>query len=193
MASLNLRRTFRYPDSESENEAREEMDEQEQEEVIQKLLRRDEDRNAQYRLVFTAIPLASVFLYLPCILSSTSTGSGRLLCLLSITSLLSTAYMMKYFRLERPDPKGKRPIRDIAAEQGPMIVRQHLSTANTVICALLSVIAFYAANQTYQGDIFWALYLVPGIVFLLVSVSRQIMVSVDIKELEGLRYEYKGA
>ncbi|KLJ12648.1 hypothetical protein EMPG_12321 [Blastomyces silverae] len=191
MASLNLRRTFRYPDSESENETREELDEQEQEEVIQKLLRRDEDCNAQYRLMFTALPLASVFLYLPWILSSTSTG--RLLCLLSITSLLSTAYIMKYFRLERPDPKGKRPIRDIEAEQGPMIVRQHLSTANTVICALLSGIAFYAANRTNQGDIFWALYLVPGIVFLLVSVSRQIMMSVDIKELEGLRYEYKGA
>ncbi|OJD27094.1 hypothetical protein ACJ73_01512 [Blastomyces percursus] len=193
MASLNLRRAFRYPDSESENETRQELDEQEQEEVIQKMLRRDEDRNAQYRVVFTAIPLASVFLYLPCILSSTSTRSGRLLCLLSITSLLSTAYIMKYFRLERPDPKGKRPIRDIETEHGPMIVRQHLSTANTVICTLLSVIAFYAANQTYRGDIFWALYLVPGIVSLLVSVSRQIMMSVDIKELEGLRYEYKGA
>ncbi|PGG98316.1 hypothetical protein GX51_06878 [Blastomyces parvus] len=187
----SLRRTFRYPDSESENETRDGLDEQEQEEVIQELLRRDEDRNAQYRLMFTALPLASAFLYLPYILSST--WSGRLFCLLSITSLISTAYMMKYFRLERPDPKGKRPIRDTEAEQGPMIVRQHLSTANTVICALLSVIAFYAANQTSQADIFWALYLVPGVVFLLVWVSRRIMVSVDIKELEGLRYEYKGA
>lgn len=69
---------------------------------------------------------------------------------------------MKYFRLERPDSKGKRPIRDVEAEQGPMIVRQHLSTANTAICALLSVTAYFAGDQTYQGDIVWALYLVPG-------------------------------
>ncbi|PGH32321.1 hypothetical protein GX50_04916 [[Emmonsia] crescens] len=193
MASVNLRRTFRYPDSDSENEAREELDEEEQEAMIQKLLREDEERNTQYTLMFTALPLASIFLYLPFILSSTSTGSRRLLCLLSIISLLSTAYIMKYFRLERPDSKGKRPIRDVEAEQGPMIVRQHLSTANTAICALLSVTAYFAGDQTYQGDIVWALYLVPGVVFLLVWVSRQIMISVDIKELEGLRYEYKGA
>ncbi|OJD16450.1 hypothetical protein AJ78_03391 [Emergomyces pasteurianus Ep9510] len=194
MASVNLRRTFRYPDSDSENETtRHELDEEEQEAMIQKLLLQDEERNTQYTLLFTTLPLLSTLLYLPFIISSASTSPRRLLCLLSVTSLFSTAYIMKYFRLERPDPKGKRPIRDIEAELGPLIVRQHLSTTNTAICAVLSIAAYFAKDQTDQGDIFWALCLVPGVIFLFVWISRRIMMSVDIRELEGLRYEYKGA
>ncbi|OAX78911.1 hypothetical protein ACJ72_06778 [Emergomyces africanus] len=195
MASVNLRRTFRYPDSDSENETTtgQELDEEEQEALIQKLLLEDEKRNTQYTLIFTALPLLSTLLYLPFIISSKSTGARRLLCLLSITSLFSTAYIMKYFRLERPDSKGKRPVRDIEAEQGPLVVRQHLSTTNTVICGVLSFTAYFAKDTTDHGDIFWALCLVPGVVFIFVWISRQIMMSVDIKELEGLRYEYKGA
>ncbi|EEH37068.2 hypothetical protein PAAG_07486 [Paracoccidioides lutzii Pb01] len=193
MAALNLRRTFRYPDSESENETREELDEEEQEAVIQKLLRQDEERNTQYTLIFTTIPLVSTLLYLPSFISSSSTASRRFLCLLSIASLFSTAYIMRYLRIERTDRKGKRPLRDIEAEQGPLIVRQYLSPANTFICAVLSVTAYVLQSQPYAEDMFWIFCLVPGIVFLLVWVSRNIMLSVDIKELEGLRYEYKGA
>ncbi|EEH08656.1 conserved hypothetical protein [Histoplasma capsulatum G186AR] len=193
MTSVNLRRTFRYPDSESEHETRGELDEEEQEAMIQKLLRQDEERNAQYTLIFTALPLASILLYLPYIFYSTSTGSQRLLCILSIASLLSTAYIMKYIRLGRPDPEDELPRRDTGAEQWPMTLRQYLVAANTVICATLSVVAFSTENNSHNGDVFWALYLVPGSVFILIWGSRKIMMSIDIKELEYLRYEYKGA
>ncbi|PGG97976.1 hypothetical protein AJ79_09031 [Helicocarpus griseus UAMH5409] len=197
MASVKLRRTFRYPDSDSENETREELDEEEQEAMIQKLLRQDEKRNHQYTLIFTAIPLVSTLLYLPSIIFLASTGPQRICCLLSITSLLSTAYIMKYLRLERPDRKGKRPMRDIGAEQqaGPLgaLLERYIGPVNISICSILAITAYVGNGTNRLEDMFWILCLVPGVVFFLVWVCRKIMISVDVKELEGLRYEYKGA
>ncbi|KAK2750220.1 hypothetical protein FQN55_002365 [Onygenales sp. PD_40] len=191
MATTGLRRTFRYPDSDSEGERREEMDEEEQDTMIQDLLRQDEERNAQYILIFTALPLVSILLYLPVVISSATTGPQRLLCLLSIGSLLSTAYIMKYFRLEKPDRKGKRPMRDIEAENGPL--KRHLGPVNAAIGGLLLVAAYLFKDPSNKSDVFWLLCLVPGSVFSIIMAARKLMVSVDIKELEVLKYDYKGA
>jgi hypothetical protein len=43
------------------------------------------------------------------------------------------------------------------------------------------------------NDSLWILYLVPGVVFQIAFLARNAMLSVDIGELEALRYEYKGA
>lgn len=36
-------------------------------------------------------------------------------------------------------------------------------------------------------------WMIPPILFVVVSIARQIMASVDVSELDQLRYEYKGA
>ncbi|KAL3473746.1 hypothetical protein BJX99DRAFT_191186 [Aspergillus californicus] len=194
MASARLRKAFRYPDDSGDDGAREELDEEEQESVIMHLILQNEKRNFQYSLSFAAIPFLSTMIFLPSLLSPVSLGfSTRFFCLLSVTSLLATAYTMKYAPPLRPDPKGKGPMRnpDIT-----MRVQSSVIPVNFAVCMLLALAYFFSSEASVGIQPF--AYLVPagscGIaLFILILAVRQVMVSVDIKPLEDLRYEFKGA
>ncbi|GLA45829.1 hypothetical protein AnigIFM63604_006784 [Aspergillus niger] len=191
MATARLRRAFRYPDDSGDEEhSREELDEEEQERVIEQLKALDEKRNSEYSIVFAAIPLFSSFAFIASILSGSSSLSERCLSLLGALSLLVTAYIMKYFPLERPDPKGKRPM---TTPHAMASIRPYILLVNAAICVLLALV--YASQPTTQSwlEIQPVIYLVPGAMFAAVLVARKVMLSVDLKTLENLRYEYKGA
>ncbi|EHA20332.1 hypothetical protein ASPNIDRAFT_54669 [Aspergillus niger ATCC 1015] len=100
------------------------------------------------------------------------------------------AYIMKYLPLERPDPKGKRPM---ATPHAMASIRPYILPVNAAICVLLALV--YASQPTTQSwlEIQPVIYLVPGAMFAAVLVARKVMLSVDLKTLENLRYEYKGA
>jgi len=54
LTSLRLRRTFRYPEeSDNDDGTREELDEEEQDAIVQDLRQRDEQGNAQYKLLLS--------------------------------------------------------------------------------------------------------------------------------------------
>ncbi|EEP80812.1 predicted protein [Uncinocarpus reesii 1704] len=206
---LRLRKAFRYPESDNDDSSREELDEQEQETLIQSLRRQDEERNAQYKvgydlnpgparhrlilsqLVFTILPLVSSIIYFPRSLAPSNTPLQTAFCVLGIASLVATAYIMWAVTPTRPDRKGKRPIRDIERENG--FLKRYLAQINFLACASLSVAACFVGDPSGSKDLLRVLYVVPGAVYLVVYIVRKTMMSVDIGELERLRYEFKGA
>ncbi|KAI0096546.1 hypothetical protein F4814DRAFT_135579 [Daldinia grandis] len=111
MPSLRPRRPFTNPpsDSDSDSDSNSDLDsptaldEQEQESLIQSLTRQNNVRNAQFRLLLLALPIASTAPYLialthpyphPADRSTPDPGSDRIRALLSLTSLAATAWML---------------------------------------------------------------------------------------------------
>ncbi|KAL4972894.1 hypothetical protein BDW66DRAFT_113927 [Aspergillus desertorum] len=189
MASARLRRVFRYPDDSGDDGAREELDEEEQERMIKILKTENEERDSQYSLIFAAIPLLSTTIFVPSLLTPTTLAlSVRCLSLLGTLSLLATAYTMKYVPPQRPDPKGKRPLR---APDFREHVRKYIIPCNVAICALLGM-AYFFNSGTFAGD-HPVIYLVPAALLAMIYVVRRVMASVDLRPLEDLRYEFKGA
>ncbi|PWY93830.1 hypothetical protein BO94DRAFT_615379 [Aspergillus sclerotioniger CBS 115572] len=208
MASARLRRAFRYPnDSNDDEHGREDLDEEglrcqlkrdissdddtdgltEQEQVIDRLRALSEKRNSEYSIIFAVIPLFSIYAFSASFLSGSSALYERCLSLLSVLSLLATAYTMRYFPLQRPGPKGKRPM---MRSSTIFSIQRYLLPLNTAICVFLALI--YVMTES-RLDIQPIMYLVPGAMFATVLVARKVMLSVDFKALENLRYEYKGA
>ncbi|KAI1656194.1 hypothetical protein F4813DRAFT_137577 [Daldinia decipiens] len=101
MQSLRTRRPFTHAsdsNSNSDSDSPTALDEQEQEALIQSLARQNDTRNAQFRLLLLALPLASAVPYLLALTqpqpSGTATGTDRTRALLSLTSLAATAWML---------------------------------------------------------------------------------------------------
>ncbi|KAL4957943.1 hypothetical protein BDW69DRAFT_142323 [Aspergillus filifer] len=189
MASARLRKAFRYPDDSGNEDARVELDEEEQERVIEHLKSQNEEHDSQYELIFAAIPLLSTALFIPPLFTVNYVGiSLRFLSLLGIASLLATAYTMKYVPPQRPDLKGKRPMRN---PNFTTHVHQYIVPGNFGMCALLGL-AYFCSAGTSAG-IQPVAYLLPIVLLTTILIVRQAMGSVDLKPLEDLRYEYKGA
>ncbi|KAH7040753.1 uncharacterized protein B0I36DRAFT_358019 [Microdochium trichocladiopsis] len=97
--TARLRRTFAYPDdattSTDDDDSREALDEQEQEDLILTLAEQNEARNAQFTTALLALPVLATLPYLVVLLVRGSTLSDRLIALLSLSSLGSTAYMLR--------------------------------------------------------------------------------------------------
>ncbi|KAJ5578959.1 hypothetical protein N7450_007826 [Penicillium hetheringtonii] len=185
MAAVRLRKAFRYP--EESDDDREEMDEEEQERVIQQLQQQNESRNAQYSLVFTAIPLFSTLVFLS--LLRAGGASERMLSFLSIISLLATAYTMRSAPLYR-DLKGKKPLSP--RNERLEMIHTALIPLNGAVCTLLALIYVIFLD----GDSFHinpAFYLIPGVMLMIIILAKHTMLEVDLATLKDLQYEYKGA
>ncbi|EFQ33419.1 hypothetical protein CGRA01v4_00859 [Colletotrichum graminicola] len=98
--AARLRRTFHYPtDDDSADSQADVMDEEEQEVLIQRLADENAARNAQFNTFLIALPLLTTIPYL----ISLFRLSAPLTSLLSITSLLSTAFLL---HTQPPDVTG---------------------------------------------------------------------------------------
>lgn len=115
-------------------------------------------------MVFTALPLLSIILFVPSMLSGSSTPAVRFLSFLGIVSLASTAYIIRHFSLPLSDRKGKRPAAEV---ERAMFVRKALFTTNSVLCGLLVLV--YLFTSPSSQSIWPALYLVPGGAYLCFS------------------------
>lgn len=68
---------------------------------------------------------------------------------------------MRYIPHPKPDPKGKRPVRNLGHVD---LVKEHLVAINAGVCALVTLLAYvtdYGSRAGYAG-VPWALGLVPG-------------------------------
>lgn len=151
----------------------------------------DDKRNAEYTLIFTILPLVTAAAFLPALLSSSATTYQRTLCFLSIMSLLASAYIMKYIPLRRPNRKDKGLVREVEEDSTPL--GRHLIPANAALCALLTLASCFIGGWKQSDGVQWIPYLVPGAVLGTIWVAQRVMTSVDVGQLEDLRYEYKGA
>ncbi|KAF7552973.1 hypothetical protein G7046_g7243 [Stylonectria norvegica] len=206
--TARLRRTFQYPtDEDSADSQVEAMDEQEQEEFIERLAVENTARNAQFRLILLSLPLLSTIPYLPSLLHRSTT----LLSLLSLTSLLSTTYLLYHhaptvsgiaFLDAWSHPKTPHPTRTpseqslteeetFAERKSPL--EQYLPYLNFglgVVLVLMGIVVGRDGNR----DVWVGMGSLPLLVYSVVLLAKVVMASVDPeKELSALKYDYKGA
>lgn len=75
-------------------------------------------------------------------------------------------------------------------EKGPLEL--YLPYLNAVLVAVLALAGFIGRRaDENEGELWFAL--LPGVVYGVMVVAKVIMGSVDVGELEGLKYDYKGA
>ncbi|KAJ9607007.1 hypothetical protein H2200_009018 [Cladophialophora chaetospira] len=210
MDSTRLRKAFKYPTDDDGTGSHEDMDEEEQEQVLESMQASETSSNAIYTLLFTGLPLVVILPFIRYLFLSTS-SSMALLCLLSITSLVSSAYMMYMIPLGtplgslskvlRPTPSAQQQ-RDhafsrtsflLTSDESP--INQYLPYLNAFISVLLFLASWAYRSRTGAPAGFWVVLLFPGINFIMVFMTKRSMAEVQtgLSELRGMRYEYKGA
>jgi len=202
--SARLRKTFHYPaDNDSTDSLPEVLDEEEQEHLIYTLQRENATRNTLYVRIFLALPILSSLAYLPSLINPSTT----LISLLSITSLLSTAWILYAL------PTGKTGIafldavtapkqpssaysvrRTIPMAEDDSPVMKYLPYLNFVLSGLIAVLAVFISARARSRDNRWMVFgNLPVAMYLVVLMAKVFMGSVDVGELEDLKYRYKGA
>lgn len=182
----------------------------EQEHLLENLQASETSSNAIYMLLFTGLPLIVIVPFIWYLFSST-TKSMALLCLLSITSLVSSAYIMYMIPLGTPlgslstfprTAPGAQQRRNHGGSQTSFLltsdespINQYLPYLNAFISALLFLGSWAYRSRTGTPDGFWIFLLFPGVIFMMVFIARRTMADVQsgLSELRGMRYGYKGA
>ncbi|EKD12851.1 hypothetical protein MBM_09080 [Drepanopeziza brunnea f. sp. 'multigermtubi' MB_m1] len=196
--TARLRKTFRYPtDNDSEDETQDVMDEEEQESLIQTLKEENQRRNQQY---ITALLIISLLCCTP-YLSTIFSGPTRLLSVLSITSLLSTAYMvhtsppgqtgLAFVDRANAEPKSMAARREalLAANDGP--IKQFLPYLNVGLCVILLGLGSMVQRK---GVAVWAGFAwLPAAVYGVSVAAKWVIGGVDPGDLANFRYELRGA
>lgn len=206
MASTRLRKTFRYP-SESDSEP-DELDEEHQEALLVDLKAQDDAKNDIYRKLYLAIPLLAALYFFTAIFTSTS-ARKRLLALLSLSSLVSTAYILHFLPIRTPGRKGKRPVYQVEAEKSPVerhILRLDAGLAGLIFLSALASWRRGATEDAWKEALPGSMSYIPvvnhfgavtdltrEVIFLLTMFVRQQLAPVDLEELQKARYELKGA
>lgn len=136
-----------------------------------------------------------------------------LACLLSITSLLATAYIMYMIptgaALFTNSNQSALDVSAIAARRraarqvdvpdffgGPdSPLTQYLPYLNVFLSVLLVLLAFGFRGKEDVPEGLWVFFLLPGAVFAIVLVVRASINDIQkgLGELQGMRYDYKGA
>ncbi|KAK2625646.1 hypothetical protein QTJ16_004958 [Diplocarpon rosae] len=199
--SARLRKTFRYPsDDNSEDESHEVMDEEEQDFLIRTMQEDNAKRNKQYNTVLFLFTLVANLPYLPTLF----VRQTSLLSLLSISSLLSTLYLIycsppgktgiafldDINMPSTPQSMTARKRAMLQATDGP--IKKYLPYLNIGVCSIL--IALGGVSRRKGVGLWLGFEWLPAVVYVVVVTSKWEMGSVNPEEeLERLRYGLKGA
>lgn len=205
MASTRLRKAFRYPsESDSEDEP-DELDEEHQEKLISGFIAQDAKKNELYRNTFLAIPIISA-LFFTYTFFTASTARQRTIALLSVSSMISTASILKFMPIEAPDRKGKKPMYQVEAEKGPL--EKYLVYLNAALAGLLLVAstlswrkglnddAWREALPASKCDVYCETDVILTHIVVIMGITlfvRQQLAPLDLEELQKAMYEFKGA
>jgi hypothetical protein len=177
----------------------------EQEQLLTKLRKSESSTNSFYTAIFTGLPCVVTLPFL-WYLSLSTTRPMALLCLLSITSLASSAYVMYFVPVSHTAGASsssasssvartaQRPVLPVAGgEESP--VNQYLPYLNAFICALLLLASWGYSSRTDVPEGLWLFLLLPAVVCGMVFVARRSIgdIQAGLGELQGLKYDYKGA
>ncbi|TKA78175.1 hypothetical protein B0A55_03904 [Friedmanniomyces simplex] len=187
MATTRLRHAFKYP-SEDEDEP-DELDEEHQEKLIADLQAADARRNELYRRLFLIVPLVGALHFIYAFIFSSTTAQQRLIALLSLSSVLCTAYILHFMPLRAPERKGKTAMYKLDAMSGP--VEQYLAYLNAALAALLLLVASLSWRRGAHENA-WRESL-PAIIFGLTMFVRQQLAPLDLEDLQKAKYQLKGA
>jgi len=209
-AQARFRKTFRYPDEDGDSDSMPEaLDEEEQTSLISTLREQNLRINTIYTRLFTAFPLLLTLAYLPPISGLRSTR----LPLLAITSLVCTAWSMYFLPAGRTGlsildaiianakdtasdkVKGKRRAGgriNAVGEGGP--VQRYLPVMNVCLAGLILFSGILGREEeSGEGLGKVRVSMLPALALGVVLGVKIMLGSVDVDELEGLRYGYKGA
>jgi hypothetical protein len=165
--------------------------------LIRNLEQENSARNKQFVTSLLALPVLSPTLF------NTHTS---LLSLLSITSLLSTAYLLYILppgrtaipfldALNSPPAANDRASRrnlsqKFDVDEGP--IKQYLPYLNLGLCGVLFLLVTVVSRKT--EELWWGFGWLPAGVYAVVLLAKWVMGNVDPEgELGGLRYGFKGA
>jgi ABC-type dipeptide/oligopeptide/nickel transport system permease component len=168
--------------------------------LIRTLEQENTRRNKQFATVLLALPLLSILPYIPDLFN----GRTTLLSILSITSLLSTAYLLYVLppgqtaisyldALNSPPSKDKLARRQLSQnlglDKGP--IKQYLPYLNLGLGGVLVLLGMVVSRKI---ELWWGFGWLPAGVYAVVLLAKWMMGSVDPEgELGGLRYGFKGA
>jgi hypothetical protein len=166
----------------------------EQEHLIQTLNERNTNTNILYTRILLLLPTLSLIPYLPTLFSPQT----AFLSLLSISSLLSTAYLLyslppgvtsiSFLDNLNTTPSTQRLFHR-ADLIGPLL--QYLPYLNLALCGILVLLGMVVSKKVEE---LWGFGWLPAGVYGVVLLAKWVMGSVDpVSELGGLRYGFKGA
>jgi hypothetical protein len=167
----------------------------EQEHLIQTLNEQNTNTNILYSRILLLLPTLSLIPYLPTLFSPQTT----FLSLLSISSLISTAYLLYSLppgvtsisfldNLNTP-PSTQRPLHR-ADLIGPLL--HYLPYLNLALCGILVLLGIVVTRKVQQ--LWWGFGWLPAGVYGVVLLAKWVMGSVDpVSKLAELRYGFKGA
>lgn len=206
MATTRLRRAFQYPSGSGDESEPEELDEEHQERLISELQATDAEKNDLYRKAFVFIPLLAALFFAYAFIVAL-TARQRVLSLLGLSSLLCTAYILQSIPIQSLERKGKRPIYQVEAGQGP--VERYIVSLNAALAGLMLLAAALSWRRGLHEDA-WQKALPAGthltfdlnvctelirciVVFGLTTFVRRQLAPINLEGLQKARYELKGA
>ncbi|ESZ91681.1 hypothetical protein SBOR_7938 [Sclerotinia borealis F-4128] len=205
-----LRKTFRYPtDNDSDDSLPEALDEEEQDNLIQHLTTLHTKYNTLYARFLLCLPLISTIPYLTLFSPTTS-----LLSILSITSLLSTAFLIyslppeetsisildNFNRPSKSSHGSKIGVLGVnGVDNGPLLT--YLPTLNLLLSLILGILGTILKSKSRARiadadiNIWWTGFeWLPLGIYAVVLLAKTVMGSVNPEEeLGSLKYGYKGA
>ena len=135
--------------------------------------------------------------------------SVKLISLLSMSSLMMTAYILIFIPNTRTnDGKVETSQQKLQSESSP--VRKYIGYLNGGLSILIAIDGFGFKGKKGVHEGFWLLCFLPAgrsplfdhsvhradclaVSFSVIVLARRLMLSVDVSELEKLKYPYKGA
>ena len=109
---------------------------------------------------FQAVPLISVLAFLPALIISNS-FKAKLVSVLGITSLISTAYILAFLPAQMAEPPSERSRKPVFLSKSSPVDR-YLGKLNAGLSVLIAAYAFSFRNARDAHDGFWLLCLLPG-------------------------------
>lgn len=110
--------------------------------------------------VSLAFPTIAVMVFLPALLMSQPL-QARLICLLSISSLMCTAYILIFIPNATPEPANRKQAMHISQSTARPI-HQYISYLNGGLSILILLNAFSFKNKQGVHEGFWLLCIIPS-------------------------------
>lgn len=122
--------------------------------------RKEDPRSKQVQKVFLAIPAISTMTFLPALIT-THLFQARVLCLLSMSSLMCTAYILLFIPKNNSDAANRNHTQEILQPAlGP--IRRYLGHLNGGLSMLILLNMFSLKGKRGVHEGFWLLCILPA-------------------------------
>ncbi|KAK5947158.1 hypothetical protein PMZ80_001305 [Knufia obscura] len=192
-ASARLRKTFKYPsDDEGSDGSRDELDEEEQESLLTTLQTKSAISNKTYTLIFTTLPLTLTPLFTYHLLVSATTPARlRLLCLLSLTSLLASSFTMFFLsNIDTTDARARLNTRQRQMNRATFSAPPHATALLNILTKLLDKMDDMRLDLDSEGPLLQALPVLNGVMCGLLALASLILRGQSLRGVNGLMWMY---